>query len=281
MGDVQLQFGRVGDDRGVLSADGRVLAADVRFDAAPASARRRLLPALRQPAGDRAAVGDHAAGRWRDRRADHALRGMRRRLTAAAAGLLLVVLVVVGVRAVLGRGDGDSGDSSAPPAGCTRIARPPTPLLTELRQRAQRGPRRLPRAHLPERGGAARLERRARRSCTSADPGRARRGRRACCSTASRPADGCPAPALDPAEVRRDHPEWILRDASGADVHPPDHPNWVHVRHRQRRLPGGLGERRRRPSCPNGRLDGGGAGRRRKPPGAGCSRRSTPSPASR
>ena len=32
MGDVQLQFGRVGDERGVLSADGRVLAADVRFE---------------------------------------------------------------------------------------------------------------------------------------------------------------------------------------------------------------------------------------------------------
>jgi hypothetical protein len=32
MGDVQLQFGRVGEERGVLSADGRVLAADIRFD---------------------------------------------------------------------------------------------------------------------------------------------------------------------------------------------------------------------------------------------------------
>ena len=32
MGDVQLQFGRVGEERGVLSADGRVLAADITFD---------------------------------------------------------------------------------------------------------------------------------------------------------------------------------------------------------------------------------------------------------
>jgi hypothetical protein len=32
MGDVQLQSGRVGEQRGVLSADGRVLAADVRFE---------------------------------------------------------------------------------------------------------------------------------------------------------------------------------------------------------------------------------------------------------
>ena len=27
--------------------------------------------------------------------------------------------------------------------------------------------------------------------------------------------------------MRRDHPDWILKDASGADVHPPGHPGWV------------------------------------------------------
>ena len=38
---------------------------------------------------------------------------------------------------------------------------------------------------------------------------------------------GCPKPGLDLAEVRRDHPEWILHDEAGAEVHPADHPDWV------------------------------------------------------
>jgi hypothetical protein len=41
------------------------------------------------------------------------------------------------------------------------------------------------------------------------------------------PCAGCPQPALDPAVVERDHPDWILKDASGAPVHPPGHPDWV------------------------------------------------------
>jgi Hypothetical glycosyl hydrolase family 15 len=41
------------------------------------------------------------------------------------------------------------------------------------------------------------------------------------------PCEDCPQPGLDLAQVRRDHPEWILRDASGAEVHPLDHPDWV------------------------------------------------------
>ena len=48
-GTSQLHFGRVRGDRGVVSADGRVLAADVTFDAVPPSPRGRLLPALRRP----------------------------------------------------------------------------------------------------------------------------------------------------------------------------------------------------------------------------------------
>jgi hypothetical protein len=38
---------------------------------------------------------------------------------------------------------------------------------------------------------------------------------------------GCAKPGLDLAEVRRDHPEWILHDEAGAEVHPADHPDWV------------------------------------------------------
>jgi hypothetical protein len=41
------------------------------------------------------------------------------------------------------------------------------------------------------------------------------------------PCADCPRPGVDLAEVRRDHPDWILKDATGADVHPPDHPTWV------------------------------------------------------
>ena len=39
--------------------------------------------------------------------------------------------------------------------------------------------------------------------------------------------DSCPQPGLDLATVRRDHPEWILHDAAGGEVHPLDHPDWV------------------------------------------------------
>jgi hypothetical protein len=41
------------------------------------------------------------------------------------------------------------------------------------------------------------------------------------------PCPDCSQPGLDLATVRRDHPEWILKDASGAEVHPEDHPDWV------------------------------------------------------
>jgi len=41
------------------------------------------------------------------------------------------------------------------------------------------------------------------------------------------PCAGCPRPGLDPVTVRRDHPDWILKDADGADVHPPGHPDWI------------------------------------------------------
>ncbi len=39
--------------------------------------------------------------------------------------------------------------------------------------------------------------------------------------------DSCPQPGLDLAIVRRDHPEWILHDAAGGEVHALDHPEWV------------------------------------------------------
>jgi hypothetical protein len=41
------------------------------------------------------------------------------------------------------------------------------------------------------------------------------------------PCRTCPQPGLDVDVVRRDHPEWILKDAAGDEVHPVDHPDWV------------------------------------------------------
>jgi len=41
------------------------------------------------------------------------------------------------------------------------------------------------------------------------------------------PCTGCAEPGLDLTEVRRDHPDWILKDAAGAEVHPVHHPGWV------------------------------------------------------
>ncbi|HEY0388545.1 MAG TPA: putative glycoside hydrolase [Gaiellales bacterium] len=38
---------------------------------------------------------------------------------------------------------------------------------------------------------------------------------------------GCPQPALDLDDVREQHPEWILHDAAGEEVHPPEHPTWA------------------------------------------------------
>jgi hypothetical protein len=37
----------------------------------------------------------------------------------------------------------------------------------------------------------------------------------------------CPQPGLDVDEVREAHPEWILRDAAGNEVHPAANPDWV------------------------------------------------------
>jgi putative glycosyl hydrolase-like family 15 (GHL15) protein len=41
------------------------------------------------------------------------------------------------------------------------------------------------------------------------------------------PCGRCPQPGLDLSQVRAHHPDWILHDAAGEEVHPPDHPNWV------------------------------------------------------
>ena len=41
------------------------------------------------------------------------------------------------------------------------------------------------------------------------------------------PCDGCAQPGLDLEQVRDHHPDWILHDAAGEEVHPPDHATGV------------------------------------------------------
>jgi len=41
------------------------------------------------------------------------------------------------------------------------------------------------------------------------------------------PCEQCPRPGLDLEQVREEHPEWILRDADGNEVHPAANPDWV------------------------------------------------------
>jgi putative glycosyl hydrolase-like family 15 (GHL15) protein len=44
---------------------------------------------------------------------------------------------------------------------------------------------------------------------------------------ATEPCDGCPSSPFTVEQVEADHPEWILHDAEGNEVHPVDHPDWV------------------------------------------------------
>ena len=85
------------------------------------------------------------------------------------------------------------------------------------------------------------------------------------------PCRGCPAPGLDPAQVERDHPEWILKDVSGADVHPPGHPSWVMYDIANVDYLDGLGRRGRDPTSSASSSGGRRAGRRRQPSGLGVS----------
>jgi hypothetical protein len=140
---------------------------------------------------------------------------MRRALTAAAA---LACVIATGC------GGGSSAPTTPAPPRCAGVTRPATPLLIRLRR-------------LPTLAAATCLGR-TYTNVVAPDwpglPGRVQDGDQGVHVFQERvlqygfvPCPDCPRPGLDLAEVRRDHPDWILKDASGGDVHPPGHPGWV------------------------------------------------------
>jgi hypothetical protein len=140
---------------------------------------------------------------------------MRRALTAAAA---LACMIAAGC------GGGSSAPTTPPPPKCDDVTRPATPLLIRLR--------RSPTV------AAATCVGRTYTNVVAPDwpglPAHVQDGDQGVHVFQERvlqygfvPCRDCPRPGLDLAEVRRDHPDWILKDASGADVHPPGHPGWV------------------------------------------------------
>jgi len=140
---------------------------------------------------------------------------MRRALTAAAA---LACVIAAGC------GGGSSAPTTPPPSRCAGVTRPATPLLIRL----QRAPT----------AAAATCLGRTYTNVVAPDwqglPAEVRDGDQGVNVFQERvlqygfvSCSDCPRPGLDLAEVRRDHPDWILKDASGADVHPPGHPGWV------------------------------------------------------
>jgi hypothetical protein len=140
---------------------------------------------------------------------------MRRALTAAA-GLACVIAA--------GCGGGSSAPTTPPPPKCAGVTRPITPLLIRLRRP-------------PTVAAATCLGRTYTNVVAPAWPGlpsQVQDGDPSVHVFQERvlqygftPCSDCPRPGLDLADVRRDHPDWILKDASGADVHPPSHPEWV------------------------------------------------------
>ena len=140
---------------------------------------------------------------------------MRRALTAAAA---LACVIAAGC------GGGSSAPTTPPPPKCDDVTRPATPLLIRLRR--------------PPTVAAATCVGRTYTNVVAPDwpglPAHVQDGDQGVHVFQERvlqygfvPCRDCPRPGLDLAEVRRDHPDWILKDASGADVHPPGHPGWV------------------------------------------------------
>ena len=123
-----------------------------------------------------------------------------------------------------GCGGGSSAPTTPPPPKCDDVTRPATPLLIRLRR--------------PPTVAAATCVGRTYTNVVAPDwpglPAHVQDGDQGVHVFQERvlqygftPCRDCPRPGLDLAEVRRDHPDWILKDASGADVHPPGHPGWV------------------------------------------------------
>jgi hypothetical protein len=136
----------------------------------------------------------------------------------------MAMAVAMLAAAATGCSSGSTTSSGQAPAGCAGVTQPATPLLVRLQQP-------------PAAVAAACLGR------TYTDvvapawealPGQVHAASADTHVWQSRvlqygfdPCADCPRPGVDLAEVRRDHPDWILKDATGADIHPPGHPDWV------------------------------------------------------
>jgi len=144
-----------------------------------------------------------------------------RRNVSAAARPLLVLLAVALCAGCLGGGGGSSQTAAI---GCPQKSRPATPLLIRLDQPPSGAEVCVGSVYLnvvmpAGWSGVPSL-------LAHATPG-VHVWQERSLQYGFTPCRGCPAPALNPAQVERDHPEWILKDVSGADVHPPGHPSWV------------------------------------------------------
>jgi hypothetical protein len=143
---------------------------------------------------------------------------MRRALRVAAAAIMLC-LSVAGCG-----GGGSAATSTPPPPSCMDLRRPETPLVVELRQQ----PTATDAACLGQvyDNIVAPAWNDLPREVHAIDPND-RLWQTWSLQYGFVPCADCPRPALDPATVRDDHPEWILTDAEGQDVHPPGHPGWI------------------------------------------------------
>ncbi|HET6848236.1 MAG TPA: putative glycoside hydrolase [Gaiellales bacterium] len=136
----------------------------------------------------------------------------------------LVLIALAAGLASACNGGGSAVSSEHVPARCAAKSRPATPLLVDLRvQPTAEQAACIGRTYLnimaPAWNGLA-------QDVHAADPS-VHVWQTRSLQYGFSPCGGCPEPGLDIEQVRDHHPEWILHDAAGEEVHPPDHPSWV------------------------------------------------------
>ena len=210
-GEVRLEFGRVRDGRGVVSARGVRCGLRHRLRAQPPSARGGLLPPLRLRARRRRGRGDHAARRRGDRDARRPLHSMRI-LTAAAMMAALVAAVSC---------EGQS--ASTAPQACSGLRRPGVPLAFAPAQAPSVARARCVGVQYAavvgrlDWGDAA--EGHAPRQIRTCSRGSSDR----CCTRATAAA----WPGSASTGCAHHHPTWIMHSPQGTEIHPGEHPDWV------------------------------------------------------